>query len=226
MSDKQRKILSAVVAATFFLALIAGSILLGMPLARLAEDPQVFQVWIDSFGIWSRLVFVALVTVQVIVAFIPGGPFELAAGYLYGVWEGSALCMAGFLLGSMFVFLLVRKFGMKLVRIFLAEKEIRELAFLKNTRKLKTLTFVLMVIPGTPKDALNYFAGLTRLKLTDWLLIMMVGRIPALVSTVLSGAAVGQENYLASIVIMILVAAASAGGILYYRHICKAEQSE
>ena len=112
MNDKQRKILSTVFVVCFFLLLLAVSLFLGMPLARLAEDPQQFQDWIDSFGIWSRLVFIALVTLQVIVAFISGGPFNLAAGYFYGRLHCSLLFLAGFLVGRMAVFLLVQYSGL------------------------------------------------------------------------------------------------------------------
>lgn len=223
MQDKRRKIILIAACALIVLVMLAVCWFAAIPLVRLADDPEAFKLWIDGFGSWGRLVFVGLLALQVIVAFIPGGPFELVAGYAYGIWEGTLLCMVAFLIGSWIVFTLVRKFGMKLVEFFVSKKEIKELSFLKNPKKTRTLAFILMVIPGSPKDALNYVAGLTNLKLGDWLLIVMIGRIPALVSTVVSGAAAGEQNYLLSALVMAGTAIVSGFGILYYRHLCKKE---
>ena len=49
------------------------------------------------------------------------------------------------------------------------------------------LTFVLMTIPGTPKDLLTYFVGLTDMKLGTFLLISLVGRLPSVLSSTVGG---------------------------------------
>lgn len=224
MTDKKKKILWMAVIGGILAVMIAVSVCVAVPMIRLAEDPKAFKAWVEGFGAGGRMIFVGLLVLQVIVAFVPGGPFELAAGYAYGVVEGSVLCMIAFLLGSTVIFLLVRKFGMKLVEQFVSKKEIKQLEFLKNPRKTRALAFILMVIPGSPKDALNYIAGLTNLKLSEWLVIVFIGRIPALVSTVISGAAAGEKNFMLSVVVMALTGVVSGIGVLYYRHICKQER--
>ena len=130
---------------------------IGIPMIRLAEDPDAFRQWVDASGPWGRILFVGMVVVQVLIAFIPGEPVELAAGYAFGVLEGSLLTMAGFLLGSWIIFALVRRFGIKLVEVFFSREKIREIGFLKNPRKTQILSFILMCIPATPKDFLSYF---------------------------------------------------------------------
>lgn len=222
MKDKKKILWLAAIGCVVVLMTVV-SIYVAVPMIRLAEDPASFKVWVESFGFWGRTVFVGLLMLQVIVAFIPGGPFELAAGYAFGIWEGFLLCMIAFLLGSAIIFVLVRKLGMKFVELFVSKKEIKELEFLKNPRKTRALAFILMVIPGSPKDALNYVAGLTNLKLSEWLGIVLIGRIPALITTVISGAAAGEKNFLLSVGMLVLTAAVSGLGVLYYRHICKLE---
>lgn len=224
MSEKQRKIVWIAAVVIFLMFIVAVGWFIGVPMVRMAEDPEAFEKWADSFGGWGRLVFIGTVVLQVVVALIPGGPFELAAGYAYGAVEGTILCMIGFVIGSGLVFMLVRRFGVHLVEVFFSKKEISELSFLKNPKKTRTLALILMVIPGSPKDFLNYFAGLTHLKIWEWLLIVVIGRIPALVSTVVSGAAAGEENYILSIVMLVLTLLISAAGIAYYRWICKKER--
>ena len=224
MSEKQRKILWLIAVRIFigFMAVVGW--LIGVPMVRLAEDPEAFRAWVDSYGIFGRILFVGMVVLQVLVAFIPGEPVELAAGYAFGVWEGTALTLLGFLIGSWLVFLLVRKFGVKLVEVFFDSNRISEFRFLKNPKKTRVIAFLLMLIPGTPKDFLSYFAGLTRLTTKEWLFIVAVGRIPSLITSTVTGDAAGDRRYVLSAVMLILTAMISVAGVIYYRRLCRNEQ--
>ena len=221
MTEKQRKWLSAGAVGIFVLFCLGVTVFLGPPMVKLARQPERFRDWVDSFGIWGRVIFVAMVVLQVIVALIPGEPLELAAGYAFGVAEGTALSLIGILIGSFIVFGAVRTFGRKVLEIFFADREIRRLSFLKDPRKARVMTFILMTIPGTPKDLLSYFAGLTPLTMPQWLGIVAVSRIPSLVSSTVSGAAAGEKDYLLAGIVLALTLLASGLGILYYRKICK-----
>lgn len=193
----------------------------GVPMIRLAREPEAFRLWVEQFGVLGKLIFVLMVFIQVLVALIPGEPVELAAGYAFGFWEGTLLSMIGIVLGSAVIFLLVRKFGVKLVEVFFANKEIKQLNFLKNNKKTAVIAFLLMLIPGTPKDFLSYFAGLTNLKLGQWLLIVTVARIPSLVTSTGTGAAAGDKNYLLAGFMLAITAVISLVGIIYYRRLSK-----
>ena len=70
--------------------------------------------------------------------------------------------------GGVIVFLFVRYFGAKVVDIFIPHEKITQLKFLNTKKKLTLLTTVVFLIPGTPKDVLTYFVGLTPMKLTTW----------------------------------------------------------
>lgn len=221
---KKRLYIAAVILFLIFSFLVGWYI--GMPMVRLAGEPERFRSWVDSSGVSGRILFVGMVFLQVMVALIPGEPLELAAGYAFGAVEGTILAMAGILLGSLCVFLLVRRFGVGLVETFFPEREMNRLRFLRNNRKVKILTFILMTIPGTPKDLLSYFAGLTPLTLKQWMQIVAVSRIPSLLTSTISGAAAGERNYLLSGVTLGLTAFMSIAGILYYRKLCKEQGNE
>lgn len=224
MNEKHRKIVWLIAVVIFIAFMAAVAWFVGKPMVELAEDPEAFRAWVDSAGIWGRVLFVGMVVLQVLVAFIPGEPIELAAGYAFGFWEGSILTLLGFLLGSWLVFALVRRFGMKLVEVFFPRNKIAEIKFLKNPKKTKVISLILMVIPGTPKDMLSYFAGLTKLTTLEWLVIVAVGRIPSLVTSTLTGAAAGEANYLLSGITLGATLIISAAGVVYYRWICKQER--
>lgn len=226
MSDKHRKIVWFAAVVIFVLFMLAVGWFVGVPMVRLADDPEAFRLWVDSYGTWGRVIFVGMVVLQVLVAFIPGEPVELAAGYAFGVVEGTLMTLLGFLIGSWLVFVLVRRFGVKLVEVFFTRNKISELRFLQNPKKTKIIAFLLMLIPGTPKDFLSYFAGLTRLKTAEWLIIVAFGRIPSLVTSVVTGAAAGEEKYGLSAIMFVVTLLISAAGIVYYRWLCRQEKDE
>ncbi len=225
VTEKQRKIvyIAAICVLIAFMAAITWFV--GRPLVAFAEEPEAFRAWVDASGIWGRVIFVGMVVLQVVVAFIPGEPIELAAGYAFGFLEGSILTLAGFLLGSWLVFALVRRFGMKLVEVFFQKNKLNEIKFLQNPKKTRIISFLLMLIPGTPKDMLSYFAGLTNLKTGEWLTIVAIGRLPSLLTSTITGAAAGEKNYILTAVSLTITAVLTLAGVWYYRRICKQEAS-
>ena len=225
MTAKRQKAVWLAAVAVFLIFCILVGWYIGVPMIRLAREPQAFREWVDSYGFLGRLLFVGMVVIQVLVAFIPGEPVELAAGYAFGVIEGSLLTMAGFLIGSWLVYALVRRFGVRLVEVFFSREKIREIGFLKNPKKAKVIAFILMTIPGTPKDFLSYFAGLTPITAKQWLSIVAVSRLPSLLTSTITGAAAGQEQYVLSAVMLAVTLILSGIGIVYYRVLTRRERA-
>lgn len=226
MTQKHKKIVTAIAVAIFIVFSGAVGYFIGVPMIRLVKDPAQFQALVDSHGVWGRVIFVGMVVLQVVVAFIPGEPIELAAGYAFGFLEGTLLTLGGMVIGSWIVFVLVKRFGVKLVEVFFAPEKIKGFSFLKDPKKSETLAFILMLLPGTPKDFLSYFAGLTPLTTGKWLLIVTIGRIPSLVTSTATGAAAGKGNYILTAVMVGIMVVLTGVGILYYRHICKQQKGE
>lgn len=226
MTEKHKKAVSAAAVLIFILFCALVGWLVGVPMVRMAREPETFRAWVDGYGVFGKAVFVGMVVLQVVVAFIPGEPIELAAGYAFGFWEGSLLTLAGLLLGSALVFALVKRFGVKLVEVFFDRSKIREFSFLKNPKKTRAIALILMTIPGTPKDFLSYFAGLTQLKIGEWLAIVAIGRLPSLITSTVTGAAAGSANYVLSIVMLGVTLVITAVGAVYYRRISKQQREE
>ena len=219
--DKHKKLLGILLIAFAVIFCAVITIFIGGPLIEFAKEPQKFQAWIDSFGVLGRLVFVGIVILQVVIALIPGEPFEIAAGYAFGSIEGTLLCLAAIAIGSLIIFALVRKFGVKLVELFFPLEKINSLKFLKNKQRFNTIYFIVMCLPGTPKDLLSYFAGLTDMKLSTWLLISTVARIPSVITSTIGGSALGSEQYLFAIIAFALTLALSGAGLIIYKKIQK-----
>ena len=226
MGDKQRKAVFAAAFAVFLTVMLSLCWFVGKPMVQLAGDPEAFREWVDAFGVWGKLAYMGIMALQVIIVLIPGEPLELAGGYAFGAWEGTILALSGFVLGSAVVFALVRRFGVKLVEVFFTKDKIREMEFLRNPKKTKVIAFIVMMIPGTPKALISYFAGLTRLTMGQWLGIVAVARIPSLIGSTIPGGAVGSENYVLAAVIWGISLVLSAIGVAYYRRISKDSAEE
>lgn len=220
LSKKQQKYvgIAAIAIAVIAIALIIW--LAGVPLVRFASEPEKFRQWVDNNGIWSRFAYMGMVILQVVIAVLPGEPFEIAAGYAFGAVEGSLLCIAASTLGSITVFLLVRYFGVPLVEVFFSEEKLHRIKFLKTTPKRDFIFFIIFMIPGTPKDLLCYFAGLTDIRLSLWLLICSLGRLPSIVTSTVGGDALGTSNYWFAAAVFAITLVISLVGLLFYKKIC------
>lgn len=225
---KTKKILGIVIIVVMVLlgALLCWSI--GKPLFAYGADKEklqmfgeTFRVWIGKQGFVGRVVFVLLTVLQVILAFIPGEPFEFAAGYAFGWLEGTLLSMLGILIGSMIIFSLVRKFGKAFVNVFFPDKDLENIKFLNNANRVNIVTFFLMFLPGTPKDLLSYAAGLTKMQMKTWLLIVAVARIPSVVTSTVSGDALNDNKLLLAAIIYGVTLLISGIGMLIYKQYCK-----
>ena len=216
-AHKKKIYLFAIVVALIFIAAVG--YLVGKPMVEFVREPERFRAWVDSSGFVSRVIFVGMVVFQLIIALIPGEPLEMGAGYAFGAVEGTILCIIGCVIGSALVFLFVRRFGVKLVEVFFPREKIRSLRFLQDSRRLNLLTFIVFFIPGTPKDLLSYFIGLTDMKLGTWLCITAVARIPSIVTSTVTGDALGLKDYQFALIAFGVTLALSLAGILVYRRL-------
>ena len=221
LSEKQKKVLTACLIGMAVSIAIAFAAAVSGPLVRFAAEPEKFRGWVEARGVWGRLSYVGVVILQVVFALIPGEPFELAAGYAFGAWEGTVLCLLAGTIGSMLVFFAVRKWGMRLVKVFFEEEKVKKLKFLQSTPGRDFLFLFIFMLPGTPKDLLCYFAGLTDIRPWKWLFIASVGRLPAILTSTLGGDALGTRNYLTAGIVFAVTLLISGGGLLLYRIILK-----
>ena len=188
----------------------------GRPMVRFAKNPDLFRDWVDNYGAWSGIVYAGMVLLQVLVAVIPGEPLEICGGYAFGAVKGSILCLAGAFAGSILVFALVRRWGREVVEIFFPSKKLENLRFLQSSPRRDFLFFIIFSLPGTPKDLLCYFSGLTDMSWRNWLVICSVGRLPSILTSTIGGNALGVQNYSHAVVIFAITMGISLLGVAIY----------
>lgn len=224
---RRRKIVSIVTLAGIAVLFSLIAYFVGRPLVReFRENPETFRDFVKSHGPLGPLMMVGIMAMQVIVAVIPGEPFELGAGFVFGWFEGTLLCLLGSAAATALVYLAVRKWGVRLVELFFPREKILHYSFLQSEKKLNLLVFILFLIPGTPKDLLTYLVGLTPMKLSTFLVLTTVARIPSVVSSTVTGNFAQHERWTAAIVTYAVTIAISIACIFWYRHISKLEKAE
>ena len=221
LTTKQKKIISVILLVLFlgFSALVAWFI--GKPMISLVSEPEKFRDWVESRGILGRLIFIGMMVFQVIIALVPGEPLEIGAGYAFGAVEGTLLCVAGVTIGSLLVFGLVRRFGIRLVEVFFDTGKIKQLKFLQNEKRLDLITFIVFFLPGTPKDLLTYFVGLTDIKLSKFIFTVSVARMPSIITSTVGGSALGIKRYELAAIVFGGTVVISLLGLFIYNKICK-----
>lgn len=218
---KRKKIFAAGVVVLFIVFMVAVTVVVGYPLIQFVKEPERFRNWLDGFGFWGDIIYILILVFQVVIAIIPGEPFEIFAGVAFGVFRGTLLCLVGALIGTVIVFALVRKFGVMIFDLFFSREKMNNLRFLRNTKKNKLLIFFIFLLPGTPKDLLTFFIGLTDMKLSEWLIISTVARIPSVITSVIGGSTIEQEKYGISIIVFSITIAISIIGLFIYNGIIK-----
>lgn len=213
----KKKIIRIVTLALF----IAVSIVLSAAAIYLYKKNGVESLkdFVSSMGVYGILVALVLQIAQVVFAVIPGEPIELIMGALYGTFGGVFLCLAGTLVGSLGIFLIVRFFGKGFIENFIDSEKFDKLKFLKDPQKRDTLVFLLMFIPGTPKDLLTYFAPFTGIGLLKFLVISTIARIPSVITSTYVGSTFAGGSYLKSALIFAVVGVVSLAGIYIYNKI-------
>ena len=219
---RRRKILAGISAAVVLLLVFCVTLFVSGWLRSFSQED--FREYVRSFGVLAPLVMLGLQILQVFIALIPGEIVESAAGYVLGPWLGTAICYLGICVASALIFTLTCRYGVRLVEVFVSREKINELRFLNTEQKRNTLIFLLFFIPGTPKDLLTYFVGLTDIRLKTFLLLSMVARIPSVLTSTFGGHLLGQERYMGAVIIYGVSGILSLAGMAGYNRYLKGKQ--
>ena len=110
---------------------------------------------------------------------------------------------------------------MRAVELFVPPDKLKKVNFIRTSGKTFRLLFALFLIPGTPKDVLAYYAGLTGIRLSSFLMIAILARLPSVVTSTVGGSALSDGSYLAAAIVFAVTAAVSVMGLILYGKIQK-----
>ena len=138
-------------------------------------DVAALERWIQDAGIWAPLLFMAVYAVAAVL-FLPGTLLTLAGGALFGPVLGTLYNLTGATIGATLAFLIARY----LASDWIAERTGGRLKQLINGVEDEGWRFVAFtrLVPLFPFNLLNYALGLTRIKLSHYLLATYTCMLP------------------------------------------------
>ncbi|HZR17696.1 MAG TPA: TVP38/TMEM64 family protein [Verrucomicrobiae bacterium] len=145
--------------------------------------------WIGQLGPWGPIVFVVTYVVATVL-FIPGSVLTLGAGAVFGLVLGSVLVSISATLGATAAFLV----GRYLARDAVARRIQKSEKFAAIDRAVAQegwkIVFLTRLSPVFPFTLLNYAFGLTRVRLSHYVLASWIGMMPGTVMYVYLGSLV------------------------------------
>ena len=224
--QQRRKRIGAFSLLLFAIILVLLTLFFTKVLAPYLKSTEELRAFLNSYGWKGYLILLSLQCLQVAVALIPGEVVELGAGYAYGAVKGALICLAGIAITSALIFLLVKRIGTPLVETFVSREKVQQLRFINSQKKLNRFVFFLFLIPGTPKDVLTYFVGLTDMKLSDFLLITLIARIPSVLSSTICGQMLGDNHFYTAGIVYAITGIVSVLGYYFYNRIIQKRESD
>lgn len=214
MKKKNRR--QVIVYCILFVGLIAGITVVLFPYVEQLSDPQYqksIEAWITQMGIMGFLVVLGIQILQVVIAFIPGEPIEIFSGALYGTVGGLLICLSGCIIASTIIFALSKRYGKTLLYALFGKEKVQSWKWLQDSRKCSLITFILFFIPGTPKDMLTYFVGVTDMSVGKFISISTLARIPSVLSSTVIGSTMRQGEWETSLIVFLVTGIIGIVGI-------------
>lgn len=199
------------------LALGILSIVLYKHIYTIFMHPEIIKEFVLELGFGGQILFILIMSLRVIFAFLPAKPLEILAGYLYGPIGGLLITLLGIALGCVIVYGIVKIFGRKIVYRFFEKEKANDILNLQDEKKFEFIMLIVYLIPGTPKDAITYFLPLTTIRFIPFILISVLPRIPMVLASTISGQAIDNTQYIIVFIIFMGTAILSILGLWFYQ---------
>ena len=212
MSDKNAEKKNKVFAAVKFAVLLM--IVIGLPLyVYVFHKDFILQfrsfdevvAFLRQYKSLSVPVYLGAELLQILISILPGQVFQFAAGYLFGFIPGLIYTAIGAVMGTIVTFCLARVLGTDAVHLMLGKERTDHFIRLLNSRKAYLITFLIYLIPGVPKDTVCYIAGVSEMKMIPFVIISVVGRMPAMAASIVFGAMYMKQNYTGMAIVAVVV---------------------
>jgi uncharacterized membrane protein YdjX (TVP38/TMEM64 family)/rhodanese-related sulfurtransferase len=147
------------------------------------------EQWLDNAGAGAPLLFMLIYAIGTVL-FLPGSVLTLAGGAIFGPVWGTFYNLTGATIGATLAFLIARY----LAADWVEQKSAGRIKQLKNGVENEGWRFVAFVrlVPLFPFNALNYALGLTRIKLSHYIIASYLCMLPGAIAYTYLGYA-GRE---------------------------------
>ena len=135
-----------------------------------------FREWVDGWGAWGPVAFIAVMALSVLFAPIPNVPIFIAAGLVWGPVLGTAYSMAGLLIGSTMAFYVSRRFGRRHLPRLIGGKAAERLDNAAQTMGGRVI-FWSRMLPAVNFDWISFVAGMTSIRFAPFFVYSALGML-------------------------------------------------
>lgn len=145
------------------------------------QSAESFRSFIEKGGLWGIVLFITFQAVQVVIPVLPGSLGCVVGIMAFGPVMGFIYNYLGICLGSLWAFLLARQYGRPLVqKITKPEQFEKYQSWLEKGKRFDTLFAAAIFFPVAPDDFLCFLAGLTKMTVKKFSVIILLGKPAAL----------------------------------------------
>lgn len=210
----QRRVLAGIAAA--FLALVAAYFILTAAFdISLQPDPKPLQDWVEQWGVWGPIVFMAVMAFSVLFAPVPNAPIFIAAGLVWGPVVGSVYSMIGMMWGSAMAFWVARRLGRKYLPRLVGSKAAAQMDSL-SVRMGGRLIFWARMLPVVNFDWISFLAGLTAMNFWRFFFFSFLGMLTPTIVGVVAGDSLGRDVRITLIIAGVWVAGVILSGLYFW----------
>jgi len=174
--------------AKFVLAVLLGGTFIAVIICFMIPDSPAyeylldFMYWIKNIPILAGSITLTVIYAVSLVLCFPGTPFNLAAGFLFGIWLGSLVTVAGSDIGATLAFLLGRTLGRDWAQKQVLKHRKFELVNLAVEKNAWLIIFLIRLSPVFPFGICNYLFGVTKSNFWTYWSATTAGLIPCTVA--------------------------------------------
>lgn len=139
-------------------------------------SPEKLKKYIEGVGNKAYIVFFILQFVSVIIAPIPSNISAVVGGTVFGMWVSFFISMLAIISGSMVVFILGRKLGRTFAEWFIKPEHLRKHEQYFTSCKGEVVLILLLILPFFPDDIINFVAGLSKISLKRYFIMLLLTR--------------------------------------------------
>jgi uncharacterized membrane protein YdjX (TVP38/TMEM64 family) len=139
--------------------------------------PERLRDAVAATGPLAPTVYVLLKAATIVVTPVSGTPLRLAAGALFGFWQGVLLSVLGSALGGSLNFWIARRFGRGVVARILGPSALARVEPLLDRLADWRALALTRVVLAPLWDVLSYGLGLSRLRFRTYLLVAILGDV-------------------------------------------------
>ncbi|WP_035512588.1 TVP38/TMEM64 family protein [Halalkalibacillus halophilus] len=184
----------------------------------LVFSPEDIRSFIYAAGWLAPLFYLLLFTLRPLILF-PASVFSIVAGLAFGAYFGTVLALSGATFGAILAFMLSRKFGTNAIKL----KEKGKLGYFRRQFEEKGFRYILLLrfLPIVNFDLISYAAGLSKVKLSDYVKATVLGILPGTLLYNFLGASIVEGDRVTVILVVTAYVLVIAVPVIWNTNIMK-----